>query len=136
MHLQTRRLKNAERILRLFLVSLLVMTAFYKLAIGSDHFIEWYKARFLLNPYGLSMELINPFMHSIAYIELLLAIGLLFERSRNVALIGYFSFLSLLMFGHFCLSEFHEVNGLFDYVFAGLIIYVLPRHQTLLARDK
>ena len=128
-------LKNAERIMRLFLISLLVMTAMYKFAIGGDHFVNWYMPKFAQNPYGLGMVLIDSFLRLIPLIEIVLAIGLIFERTRNTALYGYFAFLIALMFGHFALSEFHEVNGLFDYMFGGLLIYILPRHPHLLWRD-
>lgn len=35
-----KKLKDAERVLRVFLVCLLTMTAMYKLSIGGDHFVE------------------------------------------------------------------------------------------------
>lgn len=130
--IKEQHIKDIERVLRLFLVSLLTMTAMYKLSIGGDHFVNWYQPKFTDNPYGLSMDIIAPFMHVIAYIELLLAIGLVVEKTRNVTLYCYFLFLIILMFGHFALSEFHEVNGLFDYLFAGVLLYVLPRHPHLL----
>lgn len=132
--MNTEQLKNVERILRLFLISLLVMTAVYKFLVGGDQFVNFYASKFANNPYGLGMTLIDPFMRCIATIEIVLALGLLFERTRNIALYSYFGFLTILMFGHFALSEFHEVNGLFDYMFAGLLIYVLPRHPHLFWR--
>lgn len=82
------------------------------------------------------MAIIDPFMRAIAYIELLLAIGLLINSIRNITLYCYFAFLTVLMFGHFSLSEFHEVNGLFDYIFVGLLLFVLPQHSKLLSVDK
>ena len=130
------KLKDAERVLRVFLVCLLAMTAMYKLSIGGDHFVEWYKPKFTNNPYGLSMSLIDLFMRSIAYVEILLAIGLLINKTREITLYCYFAFLTVLMFGHFALSEFHEVNGLFDYMLAGLLLLVLPKHPKLFSVNK
>ncbi len=129
-------LKDIERVLRLFLISLLTMTAIYKFSVGGDYFVSFYQSKFDDNPYGLGMGIISLFMRAIPYIEIALSITLLIEKTRNIGLYSYFIFLVILMFGHFALSEFHEVNGLFDYLFAGLLIYVLPRHPHLLWRNK
>ncbi len=124
--------KDTERVLRLFLASLLAMTAILKLLITGEQIFIFYQPQFANNPYGLSMDLIAIVLLLIPYIELLLAIGLVIEKTRNIALYCYFILLLVLMLGHFAISEFHEVNGLFDYLFAGLLIYVLPRHPHLL----
>lgn len=136
MLLNSNYLKNAERLLRLFLISLLIMTAFYKLIVGGDNLIQYYTPKFAANPYGLSMETFSIFLVAIGPIELLIALALTFSQTRNLGLHSYFLLLTILMFGHFCLSEFHEVNGLFDYFFAGLLIYILPQHRSLWHRSK
>jgi len=125
------KLKNAERILRVFLASLLAMTAIYKIIIGGQSLVEFYEPQFAGNPYGLSSDIIGPFLYFVGPLELVIAVSLLINQLRDYALYIYFGLLIVLMFGHFALSEFHEVNGLFDYMLGGLLIYVLPKHPNL-----
>lgn len=130
------QLKDIERILRIFLMSLLAMTAAYKFIMGGDHIVQWYAPKFANNPYGLTLDIISPFIHSIAFIETAIILMLLSNKTRMIALYSYVVLLIALMFGHFALSEFHEVNGLFDYLLAGLLLYILPTHPHLLWREK
>jgi len=129
-------LKNAERVLRIFLVALLIMSGLYKFMIGFEHFVTWYEPKFSRNAFGIPVLLTNAYLYAHPVIELILAAGLIFNRTRTIALYAYFTFITVLMFGHFSIEEFHEVNGLFDYMFAGLLIYILPQHQSLIKNDK
>ena len=131
MNIDIHSLKNAERILRIFLASLLAMTAIYKMIVGGAGLVAFYEPQFANNPYGLPMSMIGPILYLIGPLEMAIAIALFITPLRNYALYTYFGLLIVLMFGHFALSEFHEVNGLFDYMLGGLLIYVLPKHPSL-----
>ncbi|MEX0298401.1 MAG: MauE/DoxX family redox-associated membrane protein [Kordiimonas sp.] len=133
--LDTNRLKDAERIIRIFLIMLLSMSGVYKFMIGFDHFVNWYEPKFTPNAYQLPMWSIKMYLYTHPVIELVLATGLIFSRTRNITLYAYFSMIIVLMLGHFAIDEFHEVNGLFDYMFGGLLIFILPHHPTLWWRE-
>ena len=128
-------LKDAERIVRIVMVTILITAGTSKF-FSHGGFQEYYSKlfqgdlRIQIPPY-----LINFYLQIIPFIEIGLGCALLSNRHKLLAVYGWFAFRLSLLVGHYILQEWSSVNEMLDYFFLGLLCLVLPNHQSWFRRD-
>lgn len=128
------RLKDAERIVRLIMIVILLTAGTSKL-FSQGGFFEYYASLFQgALRINLPAGLVNIYLAIIPIIELGLGVALLFNGLRIYAIYGWFAFMLSLLFGHYILQEFGAVNQMLDYFFLGLACLFIPSHDSWLAR--
>lgn len=128
-------LKNIERIARIFLILLLLIGATYKL-LGLENFVTYYGELFSKSyVFKISPGLIKVLLYTMPFIELIIGICLLFSKTRTIGLYGYLFFIMTMMLGEYFMDNFHNVNGTLDYMFMGMLCFLLPAHKTLFKND-
>jgi len=129
------RLKDAERLVRIAMIVIRLTAGTSKLFSGGA-FLDYYSALFQGDlRIRLPALLVDGYLSLIPFIEIALALALLFTRWRQHAIYGWFVFMLSLMVGHYVLEEWSAVNQMLDYLFLGLLALVLPAHQSWLRRD-
>ena len=128
-------LKDAERVVRIVMVTILITAGTSKF-FSHGGFLEYYSKlfqgdlRIKISPY-----LINFYLQIIPFIEIGLGCALLSNRHKLLAVYGWFAFMLSLLVGHYILQEWSSVNEMLDYFFLGLLCLVLPNHQSWFRRD-
>lgn len=135
MTISTTTLKDAERIVRIVMVVIL-LTAGTSKFFSHGGFVEYYSGLFQ-GDLRLQMPaiLVNAYLQIIPFIEIGLGIALLSNRHKRLAVYGWFALMMSLLVGHYILQEFSSVNDMLDYFFLGLLCLVLPNHQSWFRRD-
>lgn len=129
------KLKDAERIVRITMIIILVTAGTSKL-FSQGGFYDYYSQLFQGDlRINLPPFLVNLYLKLIPYIEITLGLSLLSNRYKNYASYGWFSFMLSLLFGHYILQEWSSVNQMLNYIFLGLISYILPNHCSWFRRD-
>ncbi len=107
-----------------------------KLFSGSG-FQEYYSGLFAAESLRISLPpvLIHLYLSVIPFIEIGLGLALISNRYKTYTTYGWFAFMLSLLFGHYILEEWSSVNQMLDYIFLGLICYVLPSHESWFRRD-
>lgn len=128
-------LKDAERVTRIVMITILLTAGTSKLFSGGG-FFDYYSGLFqgdlrMTLPAGL----VNLYLAVIPYIEIGLGIALFSNRFKWYAVHGWFLFMLSLTIGHYVLQEWAAVNQMLDYFFLGILCLVLPRHESWLERD-
>lgn len=133
--LDTTTLKDAERVVRILMVVILLTAGISKF-FSQGGFFDYYSALFQSDlRIRLPSVLVNLYLHAIPFIEIGLAFALFANRHKRLAVYGWFAFMLSLLVGHYVLQEFAAVNQMLDYFFLGLLCMVLPHHQSWLRRD-
>ena len=124
------RLQDAERIARLTMIIILLTAGTSKFF--SDHgFYEYYSALFQADlRITLPATLVNLYLSAVPFVEIGLGLALFSNRFRTIALYAWFGFMLSLLFGHYILQEWSSVNQMLGYIFLGLIVLILPAHQS------
>lgn len=131
----TETLKDAERMLRLTMIVILLVAGTSKF-FSQGGFFEYYSALFQGDlRIRLPAWLADSFLRLIPFLEISLGTALVFERSRQLAIYGWFAFMLSLLFGHYVLQEWSAVNQMLDYFFLGVLCLVLPKHSSWWRRD-
>jgi uncharacterized membrane protein YphA (DoxX/SURF4 family) len=129
------KLKDAERVVRLTMVLVLVTAGTSKF-FSHGGFFDYYS---LLFQGDLRIQLppatVNLFLSAVPYIEILLGLSLISNRFRTGAIYAWFAFMLSLLFGHYILQEWSAVNQMLDYIFLGVLCFVLPNHSSWFRRD-
>ena len=129
------RLKDAERIVRLLMVVILLTAGTSKL-FSDGGFVAYYSSLFQAElRIQLPEFVVNLYLSSIPFIEIGLGLALLSHKLRFVAVLGWFGFMLSLLVGHYVLQEWSAVNDMLDYFFLGLLCFVLPHHDSWWRRD-
>jgi uncharacterized membrane protein YphA (DoxX/SURF4 family) len=127
------KLKEAERVVRLIMIVIL-LTAGTSKFFSQGGFQQYYLAQFQGDlRISLPTVLVSAYLEAIPFIEMLLGFLLVFARTRVVAIYGWFLFMLSLLIGHYVLQEWSAVNQMLDYFFLGLACLILPNHRSLLA---
>lgn len=127
--------KNIERIARLFLITLLLVGAAYKL-LDLENFVNYYTGLFSKSfVFKLPLSLVSLLLVVMPFIELIIGLSLLFHKTRVIGLYGYLFFILTMMLGEYFMDNFHNVNGTLDYMFMGILCYLLPSHTYLFKND-
>ncbi len=130
------KLKDAERIVRITMIIILVTAGTSKLfSQGSfyDYYSQLFQGDLRIN---LPPFLVNFYLKLIPYIEITLGLCLVSNQYKKYALYGWFGYMLSLLFGHYILQEWSSVNQMLSYIFLGLISYILPNHYSWIRRDK
>lgn len=135
MNLDEGRLKDAERVVRVVMVTIL-LTAGTSKFFSAGGFAEYYSTLFQ-GPLRIQLPpgLISLYLSLIPFIEIGLGLALLSNRFKHVVVYGWFAFMLSLLIGHYVLEEWSAVNQMLDYFFLGLLCLVLPNHDSWLRRD-
>ncbi|WP_415898008.1 hypothetical protein ACMXYX_06755 [Neptuniibacter sp. QD72_48] len=72
--------------------------------------------------------LIDMYLSCIQYIEVGLGLALLLPRLKAYTMYGWFGFMLSLLVGHYILQEWSAVNQMLDYIFLGVLCFVLPMY--------
>lgn len=130
------KLKDAERIVRITMI-LILLTAgtskFFSDGAFYNYYSELFQGELRIN---LAESLVNLFLSLIPFIEISLGLALLSNKYKGYTVYAWLGFMLSLMFGHYILQEWSEVNQMLDYIFLGLLCLVLPTHSSWLARDR
>ena len=129
------RLKDAERIVRVTMIVILLTAGISKLFSGggfSDYYSNLFQGDLRIR---LPALLVDGYLAVIPFIEIGLGFALIFNRWRQQAIYGWFAFMLSLLVGHYVLEEWSAVNQMLDYVFLGLLGLVLPAHGSWFRRD-
>lgn len=132
---ETRLLKDAERVVRIVMITILLTAGTSKLLSGGG-FFDYYAALFQ-GPLRIQLPplLVNGYLSVIPFIELGLGLALLSNRYKHLVVHGWFGFMLSLLLGHYVLQEWSAVNQMLDYFFLGLLCMLLPTHASWRRRD-
>lgn len=115
------QLKDAERILRLTMIVILLTAGFSKFS-SHGGFFTYYSALFQGNlRIRVNPLIVNTYLQIIPYIEITLGVALFFNRYKKYTVYGWFLFMWSLLVGHYILQEWHSVNEMLDYIFIGVL---------------
>jgi uncharacterized membrane protein YphA (DoxX/SURF4 family) len=129
------RLKDVERVVRLTMILILVTAGASKF-FSHGGFFDYYSQLFQGDlRIQLPPVLVSIFLSAVPYVEVLLGLGLLLNRFRSRVIYAWFVFMWSLLFGHYILQEWSAVNQMLDYVFLGVLCFVLPHHSSWFRRD-
>ena len=129
------RLRDAERIVRVTMIVILLSAGISKLFSGGG-FSDYYSILFQGDlRIRLPALLVDGYLAMIPFIEIGLGLALISNRWRLQAIYGWFAFMLSLLVGHYVLEEWSAVNQMLDYVFLGLLGLVLPAHGSWFRRD-
>jgi len=130
------KLKDAERIVRLTMILILLTAGTSKFFSGGG-FFDYYSGLFQGDlRIRLPAPLVNVYLGLIPWIEITLGLALFSNRYRSYSVYGWFAFMLSLLFGHYILQEWSAVNQMLDYLFLGLLCLLLPAHESWLARPR
>ena len=133
MILSEQKLKEAERVVRLVMIAIL-LTAGTSKFFSQGGFHQYYLAQFQGDlRISLAPVFVGAYLRLIPFIEILLGLALIFARTRVIAIYGWFLFMLSLLVGHYVLQEWSAVNQMLDYFFLGLACLILPCHRSLFA---
>ena len=129
------KLKDAERIVR-FTMILILLTAGTSKFFSQGGFFEYYSQLFQGElRINLAPFLVNLYLKATPFIEVLLGLALLSNKIKIYAVYAWFAFMLSLLFGHYILQEWSSVNQILDYIFLGLLCFILPNHASWFSRD-
>ena len=129
------RLRDAERIVRVTMIVILLSAGISKLFSGggfSDYYSNLFQGDLRIR---LPALLVDGYLAMIPFIEIGLGLALISNRWRLQAIYGWFAFMLSLLVGHYVLEEWSAVNQMLDYVLLGLLGLVLPAHGSWFRRD-
>ncbi len=128
-------LKDAERVVRCTMVLIMLSAGISKFFSQGD-FFEHYSALFQGDlRIVLPRTIVDAYLALIPYIEVSLGLALLSSGIKPYTTYAWFGFYLSLLFGHYILQQWPAVNQMLDYIFLGLLCFVLPAHKSLLRRD-
>jgi len=128
------RLKDAERIIRITMI-LILLTAGISKFFSNGSFFAYYSQLFQGDlRINLPAPLVNLYLSAVPFIEVLLGLALFSHKHKLFAVYAWFAFMLSLLFGHYILQEWSAVNQMLSYIFLGLLCLVLPNHDSWFAR--
>jgi uncharacterized membrane protein YphA (DoxX/SURF4 family) len=128
-------LKDAEQVVRVVMITIL-LTAGTSKFFSNGGFLAYYSSLFQQDlRIHIPTFFINSYLQIIPYIEIGLGFALFSNRYKRIAVYGWFAFMLSLLIGHYILQEWASVNQMLDYIFLGLVCFVLPNHQSWFQRD-
>ncbi len=125
-----RKLKDAERIVRITMIVIL-LTAGASKFFSEGAFFNYYSQLFQGDlRINLPPLLVNLYLKIIPFIEISLGLALLVNKYKNYTIYAWFAFMLSLLFGHYILQEWSAVNQMLGYIFLGLLCLILPNHSS------
>ncbi|MEO0997164.1 MAG: hypothetical protein AAFX58_06570 [Pseudomonadota bacterium] len=133
--MSTTKLKDAERIVRVSMIVILLTAGTSKL-MSQGGFFEYYSALFQGDlRIVLPKPLVGAYLRLIPFIEIGLGLALISTQAKRFTIYAWFGFVLSLLVGHYVLQEWSSVNQLLDYLFLGLLCLLLPAHGSWFRRD-
>ena len=131
-----RKLKDAERVVRITMILILVTAGTSKLFSAGGFFV--YYSQLFQGDLRIQLPniLVDTYLGLIPFIEIGLGIALISNKLRLYAVYAWFIFIWSLLFGHYILQEWSAVNQMLAYIFLGLLCLLLPAHAGWSTRDK
>jgi len=129
------RLKDAERIVRLTMMVILLTAGLSKFSSEGgfyNYYSDLFQGELRIN---LWPWLVNVYLSLVPFIELGLGLLIFFPKLKPWTMYAWCGFMLSLMFGHYVLQEWAAVNQMLDYLFLGLLGLVLPHHREIVRRD-
>ena len=132
--LNTTLLRDAERIVRLTMI-IILLTAGISKFFSSGGFFDYYSQLFQGElRINLPAWLVNAYLAIIPFVEIGLGLLLINHRLKWLAVHGWFAFMLSLLVGHYVLQEWSSVSQMLDYLFLGILCLVLPAHSSWISR--
>ncbi|HAU67559.1 MAG TPA: hypothetical protein DCW52_04100 [Gammaproteobacteria bacterium] len=123
------RLKDAELVVRLVMIVILLTAGTSKLFSGGG-FAHYYFGAFQADlRIVLPAPLVSFYLSVIPFVEIALGLALIVTRLKPYTVYAWFAFMLSLLVGHYVLQEWSAVNQMLDYFFLGLLCLVLPAHE-------
>ena len=133
--ISTSKLKDVERLVRVAMI-LIMLTAGTSKFFSQGGFFAYYSQLFQGDlRINLPPLLVNFYLTIIPFIEIILGLALLSNKYKIYTVYAWFAYILSLLFGHYILQEWSAVNGVLDYIFLGLLCFVLPNHSSWFNRD-
>ncbi len=133
--ISTSNLKDVERLVRVAMI-LIMLTAGTSKFFSQGGFFAYYSQLFQGDlRINLPPLLVNFYLTIIPFIEIILGLALLSNKYKIYTVYAWFAYILSLLFGHYILQEWSAVNGVLDYIFLGLLCFVLPNHSSWFKRD-
>jgi len=130
-----RKLKDAERIVRVTMI-LILLTAGTSKLFSQGGFFEYYYQLFQGDlRINLPVLLVAFHLKATPFIEIFLGLALFSNKYKIYAVYGWFVFMLSLVFGHYILQEWSSVNQMLSYIFIGLLCFILPNHSSWFNRN-
>ena len=130
------RLKDAERIVRLTMI-IILLTAGTSKFLSAGGFFDYYSHLFQGDlRINLPASMVNLYLSVVPFLEITLGLLLFSNKLRLHAVYVWFAFMLSLMFGHYILQEWSAVNQMLAYIFLGLLCLVLPAHQNWFSKPE
>ncbi len=130
------KLKDAERVVRITMILILLTAGTSKFFSGGgffDYYSQLFQGELRIN---LPSILINFYLKMTPFIEITLGLALISNKYKNYTVYVWFAFTLSLVFGHYILQEWSEVNQMLAYIFLGLLCLILPNHSSWFARPE
>ena len=130
------RLKDAERIVRLTMIIILLTAGtskFFSAGGFFGYYSELFQGELRIN---LPASMVNLYLSVVPFLEIALGLMLFSNKLRLYAVYVWFAFMLSLMFGHYILQEWSAVNQMLAYIFLGLLCLVLPAHQSCFSKPQ
>lgn len=90
------------------------MGTIYKL-LDSESFVNYYGGLFTKsNVFKMPSGLVNVLLILLPFAELVIAISLVFNKTRIIGLYGYLFYIMSMMIGEYFMDNFHNLNGTLD----------------------
>src|SRR5262249_45292641 len=114
-------LKDAERVVRIVMIAILLTAGISKLFSHGEFFAYYSKA--FQGDLRIRMPefLVNSYLRITPFIEIALGCLLMSHRYKKLAVYGWFAFMLSLLEGHYVMQEWSTVNEMLDYFFLGLL---------------
>jgi hypothetical protein len=133
--IETRTLKDAERLARIAMAIILLTAGISKLC-SHGGFFGYYSKLFQGDlRIRLPKLLVDAYLHAIPFIEAGLGCSLLVNRYKRAAVVGWMAFFMSILMGHYILQEWSVVNEIVPFLLLGLFAFILPNHSSWLRRD-
>ena len=130
-----RKLKDAERVVRITMIVIL-LTAGSSKFFSQGGFFEYYSQLFQGDlRINLPAWLVDSYLLLVPFIEVALGLSLLSNKYKNWSVYAWFAFMLSLLFGHYILEEWSAVNQMLGYIFLGLLCLILPNHTSWFSRS-
>lgn len=133
--IETQKLKDGERLVRLTMIVILLTAGISKLFSGGG-FYDYYSGLFQGDlRIILPTWIVNLYLSLIPFIEIILGLLLITPNLKRWTTYAWFAFMLSLMVGHYVLQEWSAVNQMLDYFFLGFLCFLLPNHTHIYKRD-
>ena len=130
-------LKDAERVLRVCMI-ITVLVAGVSKFYSHGSFFDYYFHEFTKDTLRIQLPAFfyRVYLHAIPYLEILIALSLIWSKYRRIFIMVWISYFMSLEIGHYILQEWSVVNEMIPFILLGTFAYILPSHSSLISRRR